>query len=446
MIKSRFLKIFLSMIVISMVIAACGGGEPKVVEDSAVMPEETEVVEVVESVEKAEPVTIRALIRPDEGENVAVYAKKFEEETGIKVQVDFVGWAEIHDKIVTTLATGGSGYDIVFNPSSNAIEFMSTDTFEPIDDLIPDSEREQWLAAVVDLYTYDGHMLAMPWYSGGAHFAYNADYLQAAGVDPASIETWDDMLETCAAIKAAEAADFCFSPSSKYPGNFNYNWGTMTASFGGNFFDEEGNPIFQTDGSALKAFELLKTGIDEGYFDPAGIALDDYETLIEFGAGTTAFLLDSTWSVTQSTKNPDLSGVTAAADIMLVPGGNGVRSGSYLYAGGLGLMKSSEHKEEAKQFLVYLTSEEAQKHHAIEGANMPTRVALFTDTDIPAAWKGFATLAEQLTLGKFAPQFTWFEEWRLSAATATQDVIAGAKTPQEAVDWLVEETYRLNSQ
>jgi ABC-type glycerol-3-phosphate transport system substrate-binding protein len=109
-------------------------------------------------------------------------------------------------------------------------------------------------------------------------------------------------------------------------------------------------------------------------------------------------------------------------------------------------MNNSEHKEEAKQFLTYLTNEEAQKHHAIEGANMPTRVALFEDADIAASWKGFEALAEQLTHGQFAPQFTWFEEWRRSAATAVQDVMADRKSPEEAVDWLVEETDRLKSQ
>jgi multiple sugar transport system substrate-binding protein len=299
---------------------------PPAAEAPAEVEEETQPAEPAE---EAEAVTIRALIRPDEGENVATYAAKFEEETGIEVQADFVGWAEIHDKIVTTLAAGGGGYDIVFIPSANAFEFMSTGTFEPIDDLIPDDQRDLWLEPVVGLYTYEGNLLAMPWYSGGAHLVYNGEVLEAAGIDPATIETWDDLLEACAAIKESGAADFCFSPSAKYPGNFNYNWGSMVQSLGGDFFDEEGNPVFQESDAALKAFQLIETGVDEGYFDPAGIALDDYETLIEFGAGTTAFLLDSTWSATQATRNPDLSGVTEAANIMLVPGGDGVRSGSW---------------------------------------------------------------------------------------------------------------------
>ena len=49
---------------------------------------------------------------------------------------------------------------------------------------------------------------------------------------------------------------------------------------------------------------MIAEGVDLGYFNPAGIAMDDYETLIEFGTGSTAFMLNSTWSATQANRNP----------------------------------------------------------------------------------------------------------------------------------------------
>lgn len=394
----------------------------------------------------AEAVTVRMLVRPDEGGNVAKYAEQFQQETGITVAVDFVGWAEIHDKTVTTLASGGGGYDIVFIPNANAFEFASGGWFEPIDDMISEADRALWLAAVVDMYTFEGNLIAMPWYSGGAHFVYNTEVLEKAGVVADEILTWDDFMAACAKIKETGAAEFCFSPSAKYPGNFYYNFGSMVRSQGESFFDADGNPIFQDGSAALKVMEMFDTGIKEGYFDPAGIALDDYETLIEFGTGKTAFMINSTWSATQANRNAELSGVTGKAGYILIPGAGDVRSGGYIYAGGLGLLKTSEHKEEAKQFLAYLTSEEAQKHHAMEGGNLPTRVALFEDAEIAAAWPGFETLASQLPYGEFPPKFLWFEEWRRSAASAVQDVLGGRKAPQEAIDWLVEETNRLKAQ
>ena len=80
-----------------------------------------------------------------------------------------------------------------------------------------------------------------------------------------------------------------------------------------------------------------------------------------------------------------------------------------------------------------------------KGGNLPTRMALYSDAEIAESWPGFDTLAEQLPYGVFAPQFTWFEEWRQSAATAVQDVISGSKTSAEAIEWLAEESARIKA-
>jgi ABC-type glycerol-3-phosphate transport system substrate-binding protein len=452
--KRKILSLASLFIMLSLVLAACGPAT----QATPVTPAETTApqVPVTEAPQQpteppaqppaAEAVTIRMLVRPDEGGNVAKYAAQFEQETGIKVAVDFVAWNEITNKTLTTLASGGGGYDIVFMPSADAPKLAAGGWFEPINDMMPESEKANWLPAVVDFYTFDGNLLAMPWYAGGAHMSYNKEILEKAGVDPASIVTWNDFMTACQKIKETGAAEWCFTPSAKFPGNFYYNWGTMVLSRGGEFFDENGAPIFQNDTAALDAFQFLKDGVDKGYFNPAGIAMDDYETLIVFGSGNVAFLLDSTWASTQANRNPDLSTITGKVGYILVPGAGNVRSAAYLYAGGLGVLKTSTHKEEAKQFIAYLTSEEAQKHHAIEGANMPTRVALYEDTEIAAAWPGFTELAAQLNYGRFVPSVSWFDEWRRLAASAVQEVMSGTKTPQEAVDWLVTETERLRSQ
>lgn len=403
------------------------------------------VLSVGAAVTAQDSITLRALIRPDEGGNVALAVERFKEETGIDVQVDFVGWSEIYNTTVTTLAAGGGGYDIVFIPSANVAEFTAPDYFLPINEAIPEDERDQWLPSVLNLYTRDGDLIAMPWYAGGAHFTANLAALEGAGIDPASIETWQDVAAACQAIIDAGSADWCFTPSAKYPANFYYNWGTMAAASGAPIIADDGTPGFQDSG--LAALQWLKDGVDAGYVNPAGAALDDYETLIEFGTGSTAFMINSTWSVTQAARNTDLSTITGGTQIMLIPGWEGgPRSGGYLYAGGLGVLRSSEHPAEAVQFLQLLTSEEAQKQHAIDGANLPTRLALYEDADIAAAWPGFAQLAEQLTYGFFPPALTWLEEWRIAADGATQDVISGRSTPQEAIDFMLSEAARLSAE
>jgi multiple sugar transport system substrate-binding protein len=466
MMKAKVSKFIVVAAILAMVLSACAQTTPTPAPTQPVQPAQpaqpteavqpaqpaqpTEVVQPAQPTQPAQPAQpaqpVRMLVRPDEGGNVALFAERFTQETGIPVEVDFVGWAEIHSKTITTLASGGGGYDIVFIPSANAVEFASGGWFEPIDDVVPANERSQWLESVLDLYTYNGSLIAMPWYSGGVHMAYNASILEAAGLNVEDIVTWSDFMDACETIEETGAATWCFTPSAKFPGNFYFNWGSMVLSRGSDFFDEDGNAIFQNSNAARDAFEFHREGVDKGYFDPAGVALDDYETLIKFGTGDTAFMLNSTWSVTQANRNPELSGITGNSGLMLIPGNGGTRSAGYLYAGGLGLLKTSQNKEAAKQFLKYITSEEAQKHHAIEGANLPTRTALFTDPEIATAWPGFETLTEQLPYGKFPPQFTWFEEWRRQAASAVQDVMSGRRSAEDAVQFLVTETERISNQ
>lgn len=379
-------------------------------------------------------VTIKAMVRPDEGDNVAIYSKKFTEQTGIKVDVTFVGWDTIHEKSVSTLAGGGGGYDIVFIPSADAAQFGAAGWFENVDDVVGPRKAE-FLPKVVDLYSAKGKAFAVPWYSGGAHMAYNTDMLAKAGVNADDIKTWDDFLAACRKVKGANAAPYCFIPSAKYPGNWYYNYGTMVAGFGGTFFDKEGNATFETDGSGVKAMNVIATGTKEGLFDPAGVAMDDYETLMAFMSGKSAFLLGSTWGVNQPEKS-DKSTIAGKVKYMLVPGSDKVRSGSDMYAGGLGLVKGAPHPAEAKQFLNFLTGAEAQKSHAIKGFNMPTLNALFKDPEITAAWKGFPELAAQLQYGQFPPAVPFFGEFDKAAATAVQDAMASRKSPDEAVKWL----------
>lgn len=444
----RSIKLLVSLpVLVVLLLAACAPAAAPT-ETAATAPANSAATEAPAqaTTAPAEGVTIRMLVRPDEGNVVTDYAAKFEQETGIKVAVDFVSWADITNKTLTTLAAGGGGYDIVFMPSADAPKLAAGGWFEPINDMIPESERANWLESVVNFYTFDGNLLAMPWYSGGAHMAYNKDILAAAGVDPAKIVTWDDFMNACKTIAEAKAAEYCFTPSAKHPGDFYYNSGTMIFSRGGKFFDETGAPVFQNGTAALDTFQMIADGVANGYFNKAGAAMDDYETLIAFGTGKTAFLLDSTWAATQANRNKDLSTIVDKVGYILVPGSGDVRSNSFLYAGGLGILKTSEHKEEAKKFVAYLTSEAAQKDHAIKGSNMPTRVALFSDADIVAAWPGFAELAAQLGYGDFVPAVSFLDEFRTSEATAVQEVMNGTKTPQEAVDWLVTEANRVRGQ
>jgi ABC-type glycerol-3-phosphate transport system substrate-binding protein len=170
--------------------------------------------------------------------------------------------------------------------------------------------------------------------------------------------------------------------------------------------------------------------------------MDDYETLLEFRTGKTAFLLDSSWAVTDANVNKELSQVAGKIKLMLIPHLPDTKSG-LLYAGAFGLLKTSTHQEEGRKFLTTATSYEAQERFALK-LNPPARVALFQDRVIADSWPGYSQIADQLlNHSRLPPQVPWLEDFRKSASVATADVIAGRKTPEEAQAWLLTEVTRI---
>lgn len=390
--------------------------------------------------------TIRVLVRPDEGDIVADYTEQFEQETGHTVEVDFVGWDQIHDKILSVLLGGGAGYDVVFIPDANAMEFMPTGEFQPLNDMIPDEERDEWLTSVLEYYQYEGDQLGIPWYSGGAHMAYNEAYLNDAGVDPASIDTWEDFLEASRQVVDSGVVEYAYIPTANYPGAWHYNWGSMVVSMGGRFFDENMEPAF-TSGAGVEALEILVEGVEEGVFDAAGVSMNDYEALKSFQAGDTAFMLNSTWSANQATL-PDQSSVADDVGFMPIPGAS-EDAGGLVYAGAFGIMQSSDSKQAARAWIETITSEEAQFDHATKGANLPTRTALLTDpqrSQIADEWPIYPDLAEQVSRGRFGPRIAWLDPARRVFASMLQSALSGDRSPQEAVEWAAGEIRSLQEE
>ncbi len=388
--------------------------------------------------------SIRVLVRPDEGDVVQLYASEFYEETGIEVEVDFAGWDVVTDRITSVLLDEGAGFDVIFLPSADKARFAELGNFINLSPWFTELEQELFLEAIFDHYHHEGEMIAVPWYSGGAHFVYNKAYLDAAGIDPDDIRTWEDLLSVSGDIVDNSPAEYAYIPSAQYPGNHYFNFYTMVIAMGGEMFDEDDNPVFN-EGVAVEALELLVEGVETGVFDSAGVSMDDYETLRAFQAGITAFMLNSTWSANQA-MNPEESAVADDARIMMIPGSADKDTGGLIYAGGFGVVEASQNKDAAVEFIKLLTGTEAQMLHAIEGYNLSTHERLFSgvrERAINKGWGQYGQLIQQVEVGEFAVDAGWLDDYRRIMATAVQDALAGAKTPQEALDWAADEVYQI---
>jgi len=124
------------------------------------------------------------------------YATAFQSEhPGTTVNIEFVPWAQAHDKFTTSIA-GGKTPDVAEMGTTWTPEFADEGAFEEVSKPPPG----QYVSSLVDAATLNGKVWGKPWYAGSRALIYRKDVLKKAGVDVP--KTWDELLAASKAIKA----------------------------------------------------------------------------------------------------------------------------------------------------------------------------------------------------------------------------------------------------
>ena len=124
------------------------------------------------------------------------YATDFQaEHAGTTVNVQFVPWAQAHDKFVTAIA-GGKVPDVAEMGTTWTPEFADQGAFLEVDK----AASGDYVSSLVDAATLDDKVWGKPWYAGARGLIYRKDVLKKAGVEPP--KTWDELRTVAEAIKA----------------------------------------------------------------------------------------------------------------------------------------------------------------------------------------------------------------------------------------------------
>ena len=125
----------------------------------------------------------------------------FEEDTGIDVTVEEVGWDVQFDQI-RNAATTGEGPDITQAGTTQVPFFASLGGFVDLTDQASDLESSypDGVWTTTQVAGEDG-VWAMPWFTEARAIYYRTDVLEAAGLDPATaFSDWDTFRESLQTI------------------------------------------------------------------------------------------------------------------------------------------------------------------------------------------------------------------------------------------------------
>ncbi|MET4639816.1 sugar ABC transporter substrate-binding protein [Mycetocola sp. 2940] len=179
-------------------------------------------------------------------------------DTSVKV-VD-VGYDNAYDKLSVGLQAGSGLPDLVTIETDRAPGYISEfpKGFTSLTPILGDEEANfdpsKWSAGS----NAAGELIAAPWDSGTVGLFYRSDYFAEAGVDPASLDTWNDLVAAGEQIKD-ETGHTLMSIDVASGATFTM----LLQQAGQGLFDEDGD-IAITSPAAVDVLTLLKTMNDKG--------------------------------------------------------------------------------------------------------------------------------------------------------------------------------------
>jgi multiple sugar transport system substrate-binding protein len=283
--------------------------------------------------------------------------KKFEDETGIKVNLEVIGWNDLQTRIQTAV-TSGQAPDVLNIGNTWAASLQSTGAFMPFDSAAFDAigGKDKFVKTAMDTGGVAGQdPTSVPLYGLAYGLYYNKAMFKEAGLTPPT--TWEEMVT--AAKKLTTGGKYGFSlAAGSYTENSHFAF-INAAQNGADFFDADGKPTFTSDGvvdGISRYLDLMQTdkavNVANAQYDNATQAIND------FANGKSAMVLSQNNAdssiASQGMKN-DAYGVVA------FPAPAGGKDVATMVAGiNMSIFKNTKNKDAALQFVKFMTSEATQ--------------------------------------------------------------------------------------
>ncbi|WP_256758338.1 ABC transporter substrate-binding protein [Cohnella sp. WQ 127256] len=369
---------------------------------------------------------------------------KYTAETGVKINIEAVNYASMHEKLVPQLLNATSSYDLIVVDNYWVGEFTDAGWMEPLDSFI---ERDRFDTSVYlkSLFNMvgqvDGTTYMLPFYNYAMSLIYRTDvfmdpelkskYQAEFGRELTIPETLEEYVNISKFITKEKGSTMYGSVMMGLrPDPISVEWLNYLYSSGGEFFKEDGSPRIN-DANALKALELyidnMKNAAPKG---AAGFGFD--EAFNVFAQGNAASFVTYNWMLNKL-QDKEESKVAGLVNVAEVPGGASLNGGW-----GWAIPKNAEDKEASWQFLKWVESFEIAKERASLGGS-PTRKDVLTDSDVLGQFPHYVNVQKIIEKSKMIPIIPQAPQLIEILGRELSEAVSGGKSPQDALDTIAKE-------
>ncbi|NMB11478.1 MAG: sugar ABC transporter substrate-binding protein [Firmicutes bacterium] len=301
-------------------------------------------------------------------------AREFEEQNpGIRVEVEVIPWAQYWTNLETA-ATGRNLPDVFWLNASNFELYASNDLLVPIESLLETSyvSKEDYPESLIELYTYSGHLYAMPKDMDTIGLWYNKELFDAAGVAyPDETWTWDDLVEAAVALTDAENRVWGIAAELSHQSGF---FNTVYQA-GGWIVNEDKTKAGHAEPESLEGLRFWTDLIHAHKASPTMAPMTDTEPISLFESGRAAMFYTGSWNQIRFMNNEY---TRDRVDVAVLP--KGKQRAVIIHGLGNVIAANTRHPEEAWKFVEFLGSKRAHEIQAQTGTVIPARL------DLHQAW------------------------------------------------------------
>ena len=125
----------------------------------------------------------------------------------------------------------------------------------------------------------------VPWSAYEVMLFYNEDILNENGIDPASLKSWDDLMDACAKLKENGVQPFEMGEKDDY--RFGHLHSVLNyKTYGCEIAEKLGSREISYDGEEeKKIYDMIKDAVDKGYLGTNLLGNDDGQERSIFNTG-----------------------------------------------------------------------------------------------------------------------------------------------------------------
>lgn len=322
-------------------------------------------------------------------DGIQEYLAEFEKESGIDVELELYGEADLRQKEMTEFMTGSSTVDVfLFSPLQDMTAFSKNGWIEPLDSYLGDPELDwsDFGAPKKQITIKDsGSIGCIPLYSSVQLMYYRKDVFEKYGITPP--KTYEGLLSVCRKINNPKNnfyAIACRGEKIALTSQFS----PFLYGFGGSYMEDGKSNINSPE--SVKAVKFY--GKILGEFAPPGILNAGYSQMTQlFNSGTVGIVIDAA-ALYSSLVDPNESAYADKVGVAAIPAGP---AGAHSYKQVVwaeAMYSGSKNKDAAWKFMKYVAGKDIATFITPKG--MPSfRNSIWTDERVTSVMAADVTEA-----------------------------------------------------